>query len=220
MGEQIMEFENAKREFVVDRERFNAEKKGLNWRVSDAKEKLAKEQKLNAERQEEWTVALARTNCDLKLACDEAVKLKGEKDKASQEVIHLTASLKEKEVQVDTAHKANEEALARIVDLEKAVENHKAQAKASEEVAHELGEDCKWLINRGVPLLANSLMAFEDLAKYLFELSGAAYNSGRKDGYVEGKAFALEGKLDKDFKLFKEDCAGHYRKKRKEFGLL
>ncbi|KAM0062405.1 hypothetical protein Hdeb2414_s0004g00147791 [Helianthus debilis subsp. tardiflorus] len=63
-------------------------------------------------------------------------------------------------------------------------------------------------------------MAFEDLAKYLFELSGAAYNSGHKDGYAEGKAFALEGKLDKDFELFKEDCAGHYRKKCKEFRLL
>ncbi|KAJ0493516.1 hypothetical protein HanIR_Chr12g0587051 [Helianthus annuus] len=165
MREQIMEFENTKREFVMDRERFNAEKKGLNWRVSDAEEKLAKEQKLNAEHQEEWTAACARTNRDLKLARDEAVKLKGEKDKASQEVMHLTASLKEKEDQADTAHKANEEALARIVDLEKAVENPKAQAKASEEVAHELGEDCKWLINHGVPLLADSLMAFEDLAK-------------------------------------------------------
>ncbi|KAJ0725801.1 hypothetical protein HanPI659440_Chr12g0463001 [Helianthus annuus] len=165
MREQIMEFENTKREFVMDRERFNVEKKGLNWRVSDAEEKLAKEQKLNAEHQEEWTAACARTNRDLKLARDEAVKLKGEKDKASQEVMHLTASLKEKEDQADTAHKANEEALAHIVDLEKAVENPKAQAKASEEVAHELGEDCKWLINHGVPLLADSLMAFEDLAK-------------------------------------------------------
>ncbi|KAF5818639.1 hypothetical protein HanXRQr2_Chr02g0068351 [Helianthus annuus] len=43
MGEQIMKFEAEKREFVANREKFNAEKKGFNWRVSDTDEKLAKE---------------------------------------------------------------------------------------------------------------------------------------------------------------------------------
>ncbi|MFS7930084.1 hypothetical protein Hanom_Chr04g00339961 [Helianthus anomalus] len=68
--------------------------------------------------------------------------------------------------------------------------------------------------------LADSLMASEKLAKYMFELGRVAYNSGRKDGYVEGKAFVLEGKANNYFELFKEDCAGHYRNKLKEFGVL
>ncbi|KAF5817972.1 hypothetical protein HanXRQr2_Chr02g0059331 [Helianthus annuus] len=89
MGEQIMKFENAKQEFNVDREKFNAEKKGLNWRVSDAEEKLAKEQKHNTESQEEWTAACARSNRDLKLPRDEIIKLKGERDEASQKLCAL-----------------------------------------------------------------------------------------------------------------------------------
>ncbi|KAM0013319.1 hypothetical protein Hdeb2414_s0044g00741851 [Helianthus debilis subsp. tardiflorus] len=36
MGEEILEFENDKKVFAEEREKFNAEKKGLLWRVSDA----------------------------------------------------------------------------------------------------------------------------------------------------------------------------------------
>ncbi|MFS7937682.1 hypothetical protein Hanom_Chr05g00430571 [Helianthus anomalus] len=167
-GARVIEFEEEKREFVVKKEKFNKEHKGLNWRVSDAEVKLAQEQKLNAQRQEEWTVACAHTNHDLKVARGELVKLRGERDEASQEVMRLTAILKEKEIQADVARRANEEAQARIAELEKTAEVHKAQTKASEMVSQELSEDCKWLINRGISLLADSLMASEELAKYKF----------------------------------------------------
>ncbi|KAJ0805036.1 hypothetical protein HanPI659440_Chr02g0045061 [Helianthus annuus] len=112
-------------------EKFNAEKKGLNWRVSNVEEKLAKEQKHNTESQEEWTAACARSNRDLKLPCDEVIKLKGERDEASQKVMRLTASLKDQESQVAAAFKAHEEAQLYITELEKVVEDHKPQAKAS-----------------------------------------------------------------------------------------
>ncbi|KAF5803630.1 hypothetical protein HanRHA438_Chr06g0282611 [Helianthus annuus] len=69
-------------------------------------------------------------------------------------------------------------------------------------------------------LLADRLMASEELAKYMLELSEAAYKSGHQDGYAEGKVFTLENKPDNDFELFKEDCTGTYREKRKAFGLL
>ncbi|KAJ0813177.1 hypothetical protein HanPSC8_Chr17g0770471 [Helianthus annuus] len=36
MGEETLEFENEKRAFAEKREKFNAEKKGLMWRVADA----------------------------------------------------------------------------------------------------------------------------------------------------------------------------------------
>ncbi|KAJ0789300.1 hypothetical protein HanPI659440_Chr05g0201971 [Helianthus annuus] len=74
MGEETMEFENAKREFAAEREAFNSEKKSLNWRVSNAEDKLAKEQKLNADRQKEWTTTCERSNRELKVARDEALK--------------------------------------------------------------------------------------------------------------------------------------------------
>ncbi|MFS8016563.1 hypothetical protein Hanom_Chr15g01370071 [Helianthus anomalus] len=118
MCEQIMEFENAKREFIVERENFNVEKKSLNWWVSDVQEKLAKEQKLNAERQEECTVACSRTNRELKLARDEAVKLRGEKEEESRDVMCLSAIIKDKDAQAITTQKAHEKALTRIVVLE------------------------------------------------------------------------------------------------------
>ncbi|MFS7928474.1 hypothetical protein Hanom_Chr04g00321171 [Helianthus anomalus] len=37
----------------------------------------------------------------------------------------------------------------------------------------------------------------------MFELGGAAYDSGRKDGYAESKAGAKEGIRDDRFELFK-----------------
>ncbi|KAJ0800181.1 hypothetical protein HanPI659440_Chr03g0100051 [Helianthus annuus] len=49
-------------------------------------------------------------------------------------------------------------------------------------------------------------MASEELAKYMLELGGTAYDSGRENGYSEGKAFSLEGKPDSDFELFKSYC--------------
>ncbi|KAF5796770.1 hypothetical protein HanXRQr2_Chr08g0355711 [Helianthus annuus] len=40
MGEETLEFEQSKKSFVEEREKFNGEKKGLQWRVSDAEQKL------------------------------------------------------------------------------------------------------------------------------------------------------------------------------------
>ncbi|KAF5785949.1 hypothetical protein HanXRQr2_Chr08g0352611 [Helianthus annuus] len=40
MGEDTLEFEAAKKALAEEREKFNAEKKGLAWRVADAKTNL------------------------------------------------------------------------------------------------------------------------------------------------------------------------------------
>ncbi|MFS7978418.1 hypothetical protein Hanom_Chr10g00915251 [Helianthus anomalus] len=53
MGEDTLEFEAVKKAFAEVREKFNAEKKGLSWRVADAEEKLAKEKQFNANKQKE-----------------------------------------------------------------------------------------------------------------------------------------------------------------------
>ncbi|MFS8035013.1 hypothetical protein Hanom_Chr17g01587991 [Helianthus anomalus] len=206
MGEDIMDFENAKREFAAKQDTFNSVKKGLNWRVLDAEDKLVKERTLHTERQKEWTLACERSNHDLKAARDEVVKVKGERDAESRDVERLSALVKKKETQVVETQKSHVEALARIAELER--------------LSKELGNDCKWLLTRGVPLLADRLVGSEELAKYMIELGGAAYYSGRKDGYAEGKAFANAGTHDEKFELFMEDCAANYATKRHEFGFL
>ncbi|MFS7909832.1 hypothetical protein Hanom_Chr02g00099171 [Helianthus anomalus] len=48
IGEEILEFENEKKAFADEREKFNAERKGLLWRVSDAEQKLAQEKQANS----------------------------------------------------------------------------------------------------------------------------------------------------------------------------
>ncbi|KAM0049539.1 hypothetical protein Hdeb2414_s0008g00287111 [Helianthus debilis subsp. tardiflorus] len=65
MGDDTLEFENAKKEFAKEREKFNAEKKGLLWRVSDAEQKLAKEKQVNVDKQKDWELACERTNKEL-----------------------------------------------------------------------------------------------------------------------------------------------------------
>ncbi|KAJ0513868.1 hypothetical protein HanRHA438_Chr10g0453221 [Helianthus annuus] len=54
----------------------------------------------------------------------------------------------------------------------------------------------------------------------MFELGGVAYDSGRKDGYAEGKVAALAKEKDHQFELFKVDCAGNYTAKRQEYEFL
>ncbi|MFS8029698.1 hypothetical protein Hanom_Chr17g01525351 [Helianthus anomalus] len=79
------------------------------WRSMD---KLVKEQKLHVERQKEWTSACERSKCDPEAACDEVVKVKGERDAESREVQCLSALAKEKEIQAIEAQKSHAEALA------------------------------------------------------------------------------------------------------------
>ncbi|MFS8032676.1 hypothetical protein Hanom_Chr17g01560511 [Helianthus anomalus] len=65
--------------------KFNSEKKGLSWRVTDAEEKLAKEKQFNANKQKEWETACERTNRELQTQRDTIVRLSGEKTKISEE---------------------------------------------------------------------------------------------------------------------------------------
>ncbi|KAJ0587512.1 hypothetical protein HanIR_Chr04g0164051 [Helianthus annuus] len=51
----------------------------------------------------------------------------------------------------------------------------------------------------------------------MFELGQAAYNSGRKEGYSEGRAAVVNNEKDYHFELFKEDCFGKYATKRREY---
>ncbi|KAM0025847.1 hypothetical protein Hdeb2414_s0021g00579421 [Helianthus debilis subsp. tardiflorus] len=167
MGEDTLDFENAKRARAEEREKFDAEKKGLLWRVSDAEQKLVREKQREA-----------------------IVRLSGEKAKISDEA--------EEE---RTAHQRKErEYVERITKLEAFVEEKNAENKASEILAEEMSTDCKWLLTRAVPL--------------------AAYNSGRKDGYDEGRAATSNNEKDYHFELFKEDCTGKYAAKRRDYEFI
>ncbi|KAJ0668957.1 hypothetical protein HanPI659440_Chr17g0695561 [Helianthus annuus] len=154
-------------------------------------DKLAKEKQFNANRQKDWEAACEISNRDLKSARDEVVKLKAEKAKDSQEYERLAVAHKEKEA----------ESQARIAALEKTVEEQSTQNKALKLLAEDLGADCKWLLAHGIPLIADRLVKSDELAKYMFELGGAAYDNGRKDGYGEGKVASLAKDKDYQFEL-------------------
>ncbi|MFS7997010.1 hypothetical protein Hanom_Chr12g01136681 [Helianthus anomalus] len=97
MGEDILEFENAKKAFVEEREKFNAERKGLLWRVSDAEEKLAKEKQANIDKQKDWEFACEWTNKELQAQREAIVKLSGEKTKISDEAEEERAAYRKRE---------------------------------------------------------------------------------------------------------------------------
>ncbi|KAJ0752386.1 hypothetical protein HanPI659440_Chr09g0323741 [Helianthus annuus] len=212
MGEEIMEFKNAEKIISAEKEAFDSEKKGLLWRVANVEEKLAKEQKLNVDRQKDWTAACEGSNREFKAAWDEVVRVNDERAKEIREFDRLSAAYKEKEAEALAARKSNEEARARVVELEKTIEDQQAQNKTLELLAQDLGDDCKWLLTHGVPLasIADRLVRSEELIKYMFDLGDATYNSGLKDGYSEGKAAELARTKEDKFDLFKVDCAGNY----------
>ncbi|MFS7948124.1 hypothetical protein Hanom_Chr06g00556281 [Helianthus anomalus] len=194
-----MEFENARKSSATEREAFNSEKKGLMWRVADAEEKLGQEKQLNADHQKDWAEACERTNRELKAACDEVIRVNAEQTKESQKYDRLSAAYKEKESEALVTQRSNEEAHALIAKLKRMIEEQQAQNKTLKLMSQDLGDDYKWLLTHGVPLIADRLMRSEELAKYMFDLGGGAYNNGCKDGYAEGKAASLTKEKDDKF---------------------
>ncbi|MFS7946821.1 hypothetical protein Hanom_Chr06g00540831 [Helianthus anomalus] len=57
MVEETLEFENEKKAFAEEEETFNAEKKRLLWRVSDAEQKPVQEKQFNSNKQKEWEIS-------------------------------------------------------------------------------------------------------------------------------------------------------------------
>ncbi|KAJ0771250.1 hypothetical protein HanPI659440_Chr07g0266901 [Helianthus annuus] len=97
MGEDTLEFENAKKAFAEEREKFNAEKKGLLWRVSDVEQKLAKEKQVNVDKQKNSESACERTNKELQARREAIVRLSGEKTKISDEAEEERAAHQKRE---------------------------------------------------------------------------------------------------------------------------
>ncbi|MFS7998992.1 hypothetical protein Hanom_Chr12g01160671 [Helianthus anomalus] len=207
MGEEIVEFENEKKAFAEEREKFNAEKKGLLWRVSDAEQKLTQEKQANSKKQKDWEIACERTNKELQAQREAIVRISSEKHKISEEAEQARVA----------SQKREEEYLQRIAKLEKFGEEKVAECKASELLVEEVSADCKWILSRVVPLIAERIVKSHELANYMFELGQAAYNSGRKDGYNEGRVATASNEKDYHFELYKEDCSAAYAAKRRDY---
>ncbi|KAJ0430839.1 hypothetical protein HanHA300_Chr17g0673641 [Helianthus annuus] len=52
---------------------------------------------------------------------------------------------------------------------------------------------------RAVPLIADRIVKSRELASYMFELGQSGYNSGRKDGYSEGRAAVVNNEKEYHF---------------------
>ncbi|KAJ0633871.1 hypothetical protein HanLR1_Chr17g0681711 [Helianthus annuus] len=116
--------------------------------------------------------------------------------------------------------KRESEHLQRIAKLQQLVDERYAEVRASEIIAEEANTDSKWLLARGVPLIADRIVKSGELAKYMFELGEATYDHGRKDGYGEGRAAADVKEALSHFDLYKTDCAARYADKRQEYEFL
>ncbi|KAM0046673.1 hypothetical protein Hdeb2414_s0009g00319261 [Helianthus debilis subsp. tardiflorus] len=224
IGEETLEFEESRKAFSEEREKFNAEKKGLQWRVAEAERKLEEQKKLNEQRQKDWESACARTNLEMQSQRDAIVRLSGEKtalaDEANQ--ARLAAEEKEKEyvARIDKLELLVQEKASACETAQRLLDEKTAECRASELLAEETAADTRWLLSRGVPLLADRIVHSPELAHYMFELGAAGYNSGRKFGYAEGRLAATNNEKDYKFELYKADCDGAYAEKRKEFAML
>ncbi|MFS7963043.1 hypothetical protein Hanom_Chr08g00733521 [Helianthus anomalus] len=141
---------------------------------------------------------------------DAIIRLSGENTKISEEAEQERVAYQKRE----------QEYIQRIAKLEKFASEKVAEGKASEILAEEISADCKWLLARAVPLISERITKSDKLAKYMFELGQSTYNSGRKDGYGEGRAAAMNNEKDYHFELFKEDCTAKYAAKRQEYEFI
>ncbi|KAJ0507227.1 hypothetical protein HanIR_Chr11g0503991 [Helianthus annuus] len=224
MGEETLEFEEAKKTFSEEREKINTERKGLQWRVADAEQKLEEQKQLNEQKQKDWESACARTNAEMQSQRDAIVRLSGEKTALADEAhqARLAAEKKEKEyvARIDKLELLAQEKAAECETVQRLLDEKATECRASDLLAEEASADSRWLLFRGVPLLADRILHSDELARYMFELGKAGYNSGRKFGYAEGKLAAVNNEKDFHFELYKEDCDATYAAKRKEFSTL
>ncbi|MFS7996429.1 hypothetical protein Hanom_Chr12g01129881 [Helianthus anomalus] len=204
MGEDTLEFEAAKKELAEEREKFNSEKKGLLWRVADAEDKLAKEKQFNADRQKEWETACKRTNREIKAAHDEIVKLKDEHEQA--------ISLYKKE-RTNTSNALQSWKRLLLRRLRRAKPLRFWLKRLTLIASGYLRTTFPWYI-------ADRIVKSDELAKYMFELGEAAYDSGRKEGYGEGRAAVVANEKVDHFDLYKTDCLARYASKRQEYEFL
>ncbi|MFS7938433.1 hypothetical protein Hanom_Chr05g00439661 [Helianthus anomalus] len=100
---------------------------------------------------------------DLKTTNDEVVKLKGECD----------------------IHQYEGKWLGSIEEVEKLNQ----QAVVTDDAVDALTAICEWLIDCGVPLLADAILTSDALTPYMVELAQSAYDNGRRDRFAEGKTF-------------------------------
>ncbi|MFS8016377.1 hypothetical protein Hanom_Chr15g01367901 [Helianthus anomalus] len=183
----------------------------LLWRVADGEDKLANEKQYNADRQKEWESACERSNRELKAARDEVIRLKGEKTKLSDEHEHAVAMY----------HKRENEYTQCIAMLENIAAEKTAESKASEILAEKLVLIASGYLRSAFPwYIADRIVKSDELVNYMFELGGDVYNSGRKDGYGEGRAAAATNEKEYHFDLYKEDCTAAYAAKRREYEFL
>ncbi|KAF5816002.1 hypothetical protein HanXRQr2_Chr03g0129481 [Helianthus annuus] len=171
------------------REKFNAKKKGLSWRVVDAEQKSAQEKQFNTNKQKEWEITCERTNKELQAQREAIVRLSGEKTKISDEAEHERAAHQKRE----------QEYVERIAKLEKFAEEKIAENKASEILVEEVTANCKWLLARAI---AERIAGSEELAKYMYDLGEAAHAHGRKESYAEGRVAAEAKEPLKNFELY------------------
>ncbi|KAM0040321.1 hypothetical protein Hdeb2414_s0012g00392391 [Helianthus debilis subsp. tardiflorus] len=224
MGEDTLEFEESKKVFSEEREKFNAEKKGLQWRVAEAERKLEEQRQLNEQKQKDWESACTRTNLEMQSQREAIVRLSGEKTALAEEAnqARLAAEEKEKEyiARIEKLELLAQEKASACETAQRLLDEKTAECRASELLAEETAADSRWLLSRGVPLLADRIVHSPELARYMFDLGAAGYNSGRKFGYAEGRLAVANNEKDYKFELYKADCDGKYAEKRKEFAML
>ncbi|KAM0041324.1 hypothetical protein Hdeb2414_s0011g00365011 [Helianthus debilis subsp. tardiflorus] len=213
MGEETLEFEESKKAFSEEREKFNAEKKGLQWRVAEAERKLEEQRQLNEQKQKDWASAYARTNLEMQSQREAIVRLSGEKTALAEEAnrARLAAEEKEKEyiARIEKLELLAQEKASACETAQRLLDEKTAECRASELLAEETAADSRWLLSRGVPLLADRIIHSPELARYMFDLGAAGYNSGRKFGYGEGRLAVSNNEKDYKFELYTFTHTGH-----------
>ncbi|KAJ0818625.1 hypothetical protein HanPI659440_Chr00c01g0704611 [Helianthus annuus] len=97
MGEETVEFEDARKAFAEEKEKFNSEKKGLQWRISDAEQKLKQEKKVNVQKQKDWEAACERTNAEMQSQREAIVRLSGDKKELADEAHQARMAFEKRE---------------------------------------------------------------------------------------------------------------------------
>ncbi|MFS7962939.1 hypothetical protein Hanom_Chr08g00732351 [Helianthus anomalus] len=210
MGEDTLEFENSKKALAKEREKFNSEKRGCYGGFLMRRRSFPRRNSLTLISRKNGRLLVNGPTRSCRLSVKPLLDCLNKKTKISEEV-----------EQGRVAHqKREQEYIQRIAELERFAEEKVAEVKAPEILAEEVVADCKWLLARAVPQIAERIAGSEELAKYMYELGEAAYAHGRKEGYAEGRA-ATEAKNSlKIFDLYKTDCIARYAEKRQEFESL
>ncbi|MFS7911166.1 hypothetical protein Hanom_Chr02g00114851 [Helianthus anomalus] len=176
-----------------DKAKFEADRKTEEWSVAGWKRKTEAEAALLSEERKNWKKICEKDNAEkiglrnvinnIKAKVEKLKKHDAEIERLKKEKADAEAEQLKKDLEL--AHTEKTKASHRLAETEEKLENSETARATAESELEPLKSDMLWLKERGIVIVAESVLNSEELDKTVARLVIAARNDGYAQGYAE-----------------------------------